>query len=240
MTWRLGANEWIYQRKRSGGAMGCYRASSAKTLPRKQNTRSHALCGFMGDTGRYNKTYPHGKIKTGAERKSKIRMSVIRKKGGQVVLQDIIAFLVGVIGLAINFTTMILIFPSKRSLRFTICTFVLFAACFYAVVYKFGYLIPGNGFLTGLAYLPILIWLFQGKLFQKTFAIFFIFFALILQVSLATLIGGAFSGDSNAEFVVYTVSLLLMHAAYIIWMWRYGRHIFARLFMSGSSAEWAI
>jgi len=148
--------------------------------------------------------------------------------------------IMGMIVLVINCITMILTFPGKRSLPFTIGVLLAFTVVFYAVLYLSGIILPDYGGLPGLAYLPVMVMLFSGKLLQKTFAYFLQFIFTSFQVAIAQTAGGFFAkfGD-NVSAIVSLVSLFIMLTAYVVIMLKSGRKLFVRLFEYGRDREWA-
>lgn len=156
-------------------------------------------------------------------------------------MNDIIIIGMGMAVLAINCTTMILTFPGKRSLPFTVGALVLFSIAFYSSLYFLGIIVPDKGGLPGLAYLPIMLLLFKGKLFQKVFAYFLQFLLTSFQVALAEAIGGFFTRfGGEVSFIVFHATLAILLTTYIIIMLKVGRNIFNKLFIHGRHAEWAL
>jgi hypothetical protein len=147
----------------------------------------------------------------------------------------------GMVVLAINCTTMILTFPGKRGLPFTIGALVLFTAAFYAVLYLTGMIVPDYGGLPGLLDLPVMILLFEGQFFHKVFAYFLQFLLTAFQVALAEAVSGFFARfGGEVSFVVFLSALAVLFTAYVSLMFKFGRRVFDRLFVYGRPAEWAL
>lgn len=154
---------------------------------------------------------------------------------------DMIMVAVGAGVLAINCTTMIITFPSKRSLGFTIAALLLFSAAFYTLLSVTVTVVPDKGGLPGLIYLPIMMALFEGRFFQKLFAYFLQFLFTAFQIALAEAIGGFFFRyGEKVSFVVFLLILFLLFTVYIVLVFKYGRRVFEKLFTYGRPAEWAL
>lgn len=154
-------------------------------------------------------------------------------------MNDIVMIIMSIAVLTINCTTMILTFPGKRSLPFTVSALVLFTIAFYSSLHFLGIIVPDNGGLPGLAYLPIMMLLFKGRLVHKVFAYFLQFLLTSFQITLAKTVSSIFIQHGERVYLtVFIVMLFFLFAVYITLVFKFGRHLFKRLFEYGQMKEW--
>jgi signal transduction histidine kinase len=142
-----------------------------------------------------------------------------------------------------NFSVVFLCLPRKKSLRFTVLVFgAAVAANFIAdiIIGHLGIDDPTKLFRAW-TYLPFIIYLFKGLVFQKVFAYF-------APMTLAgTLV---IPTEMLARFIMplgefwYWLAMLLIPTAvlltYVLLVRRFGRGLIERLFSYGSEKEWAL
>ena len=149
--------------------------------------------------------------------------------------------IISVIGLLINLATMFITFPAKRGYLFTIGILIPYTAAATALLHISGFLFARLPGLRGIIFLPVILWLFRGQIFQKTFAFFLQYFLTLLQSTLAMAVVELFvPRGGDAYYVIYTVILLIMFAGYITLVLKFGRRVFQRLFAGGQQSEWAL
>lgn len=161
----------------------------------------------------------------------------------------------GVVQLTINITTMFLTLPSKRSVRFSVLVLLTFTLTVFGTLFITGQINNDLVNLVGLIYLPVMLWLFKGQLFQKIFAFFLQYLLTTLQISLAvtavslltgnennaaTVVGLMANSENNADVIFVFILVMVMFAAYAVLMFKYGRLVFQKLFIHGHPAEWAL
>ena len=141
----------------------------------------------------------------------------------------------------INSAVIILTLRGKRGLLFTISMFALFTVLFFlALEFILGELAPVYGGLLGLAFLPLIILLFEGKTFHKAFAFSFQFLLTSLFGFLSLSISGLFMNrGGNLPAIILFILNFSMLAAYTVFMVKFGRRFFKKLFEHGSQREWA-
>ena len=111
-------------------------------------------------------------------------------------MRDIFTFdtfdILGAVMLAVNCVTMFLTFPTKRSVRFSAGFLSVFAVAFVTLAT----LVDVTGMetygLRGLFFLPVMLWLFRGQVFQKVFAFFLQYFLTVLQRAVASAVTAIF------------------------------------------------
>ena len=152
---------------------------------------------------------------------------------------DTILTIMGVIAIVVNLTAMLSAFSCRYSLPFTIGAFVLWGALFYAGLHFFGLLVPDNGALPALAFLPAVLLLLNGPCFQK---VFFFFQQLVLtafQFVLAETLSGLFIGyGGTVSFAVMIGCLCILFVSYVLCLYWFQNQFFAKLFAYGNSATW--
>lgn len=145
-------------------------------------------------------------------------------------------------GITILIITLILSLPRKRSLLVTIASFVMVLATLVAIDHFLGTTILANPPVPlGLAFMPLMIFLFKGNIFEK-------FFALFMQIFFSTAIG-LFTGMAYGFFIEYgtpqifimvILTVFLLYALYIILIFKFGKKVLNLLFGSGSKSEWVL
>jgi hypothetical protein len=155
---------------------------------------------------------------------------------------DVVQITTGAAFLAINLTMMCLIFPFRRSLKFTVSMLILYAAAFYAGLYlAFGTVVPNDGGLPALTALPVMILIFKGKPIQIVFAYFMQFFLTSFQVILSITVSSYFVRyGGSAPFIAFTVTLVCLMTVYAVCTFAFARRLFARLFAYGRPVEWRL
>ena len=154
----------------------------------------------------------------------------------------VVLSVIGIVTLATNITTMFLSLPRKYSLRFSIGIFAAAVAVFLVLI-NFSAIgaYPLALKLAGLIFLPIVILLFRGQLFQKIFAFFLQFQFVALCVAASDLLADCIVPREHeyAPFVRLIISLVLL-AGYLALVLKFGRRVFQRLFVDRRRREWAL
>lgn len=167
----------------------------------------------------------------------------------------ILLSILGTVQLTINISTMFLTLPAKRSVRFSIVLLLVFTLILFGTLFLTGLINNDLANLVGLVYLPIMLWLFKGHIFQKTFAFFLQYLLTTLQISVAVATVSLFSGNENSSatvvglmansaskteilFIFALISVLF--AVYTFLVIKYGRVVFQKLFIHGHPSEWLL
>lgn len=153
---------------------------------------------------------------------------------------DSVMMLARFLALAVNITTMFLCMRPKLGTRFTLG---VLAGCAVLVVVVTR--IAGlDGFIlnfNGLVFLPVVLLLFHGQVFQKVFAFFMQYQFSMLMISLADAITGLTVGyESPYTPAVMLALVMLLIGAYLTTVLRFGRRLFERLFVDGRRGEWMV
>ena len=140
--------------------------------------------------------------------------------------------------LIVNCATMYFIFPVRRSYLFSFCILALCTAVVVVIIRVMGDEMSG---LRGLLFLPVMLALFRGQIFQITFAFFLQYFITALIISLTSAIIAVFVpvGTEIYEIAGLIVTLML-YAGYITVLFAFGRRLIKKLFVDGRRGEWAL
>jgi sensor histidine kinase YesM len=134
---------------------------------------------------------------------------------------------------------MVLSFPGRYPLRYTILALTLYTAAFFSIV-LFTDTLEAYGGLRGLAFFPLFAWLLRGKFFQKLFAFFLPLMLSMLLFSLVEIIAKlCMEHGTNEYYKVLTAATLTVFAGYTFILIKLRRPLFSRLFELGGSLEWA-
>lgn len=157
-------------------------------------------------------------------------------------MTDTIAtLLIGIVILTINCTVLLITFPRKYSLAFSIGVLVLFSVSIYAYDFLTGNFGASYGGVRGALYVPLFIWLHKGEFFQKVFAIFLQLLIAMLQTHLVMAVVSLLMPDKdNIYYMVLVVTTIAVYAVYGVAMFKFGRRFMERLFESGRQAEWVL
>lgn len=149
--------------------------------------------------------------------------------------------ILGPIVLLSNITTMFFCFRPKRGMFFTVSVLAVYTVVIYALVFLLGTVNPALIRFSGLIFLPVMLWLFRGQIFQKVFA-FFMQYQLTAMLTHLTdaLIGLTIGYESPHALAVYFTLSLLILGIYMTLMVRFGRRFFQRMFAGGGHGEWVI
>ncbi len=151
---------------------------------------------------------------------------------------DSVMALARFVSLAVNITTMFLCMRPKRRMAYTLAVLTGFAALIGGITLLAGL----YGFIlniSGLLFLPVVLWLFQGQTFQKVFAFFMQYQFSALMISLADALTALTIGYKSlyAPTVMLALVILLI-GSYLTAVLRFGRRLFERLFVDGRRGEW--
>ncbi len=157
-----------------------------------------------------------------------------------MILDSAMPFL-GPAVLAVNITAMFLCMRPKRGMVFTICVIAAFTVAFHPLTIIMVEVNPPLTKFMGILYLPLMLSLFKGQIFQKVFAFMMPYQLGALPTHIADALIGITIGYENPHaIVIYTVLSVVMLAAYMTLMLRYGRHIIMRMFVEGRLVDWAL
>jgi hypothetical protein len=153
---------------------------------------------------------------------------------------DVLLVLIGISILITNGISLIIVLPRKFHLTVTISLFVAYSIAFFVALDFLGAIVPDNAGLPGLAFLPIVLFLFKGNLFQKIFAYFLFFILTSFLFAISEAISHLFIRyGENVPMFVFLIMLPVFLIVYIGFLYKTGRHFFKRLFELGTTKEWA-
>ena len=144
------------------------------------------------------------------------------------------------LALLVNITTMFLCMRAKRGKGYTLACLAGCAVLIVTVTRLAG--MQGDILnYSGLFFLPVVLWLFNGQTLQKVFAFFMQYLFTMQFISLADAITGMTTGyESNLAPVILLVLAVLLLGAYLTAVLLFGRRLFDRLFINGRPVEWGI
>ena len=143
--------------------------------------------------------------------------------------------------LILSYTCLIMALPCRYSLRFTVVVLALlsFAVFLFSRLTGLMSVVPPG--LIGILYIPVLIWLFKGMLFQKVFAVFFQLMLAAFQARLVEAVVSLFIPEQNERFnLTFLICTLVLYSIYAFLVYRYGRRFFESLYVHGQQWEWAL
>lgn len=147
----------------------------------------------------------------------------------------------GPVVLAANIMVIFFCLRPKRGILFTIA---VLAVCAVAVHFFTLFAVSVNPPLVrfgGIFFFPVMLSLFQGQTFQKLFAVVMPYQLGALPTHLADTLVGMTIGYENARALfMYMALSLVMLAAYVFLMLRFGRRLCERIFVEGRQTEWAL
>ncbi|MCL2801082.1 MAG: GHKL domain-containing protein [Treponema sp.] len=151
-----------------------------------------------------------------------------------------------VIMVCTNLIIMLLSLPRKKPLSFILLAcgaMIAVNAIADIFIAKHGFSETARNFLflRTLPYLPLIIWLFNGFIFQKMFAFFMqITLTSMLNIVIGTLVIGFMQYGEQVYFLSLMIISFIVFFVYVILVWRFGRQLLERLFAYGHSKEWAL
>ena len=149
-------------------------------------------------------------------------------------------FVISTAILVINCTSMVLSFPGRYRLRYTILVNVLCTAAFYAVILLSKSPLDSYGGVRGLVFFLMFLWLLKGGFFQKLFAFFLTYLlAMWLFTMTETILKLIMENPSGVYYAALTAVTLTVFSGYIAALFKFGRHFFKRLFELDRPLEWA-
>lgn len=145
----------------------------------------------------------------------------------------------------VNFTVMLITLPRRWKLGYTL---LAFAAVLLFIRFPVNTLFTSLGttgvfrsVLNGFVYLPFLLVLIRGQLFQKIFAYFMQMtlsaFQLLLVSGIAAIL---FPVGSDGYALFSFIALLVMYIGYITLMFIYGRRFVKKLFVDERPVVWGV
>lgn len=156
-------------------------------------------------------------------------------------MNEIIFLVLALVTLAVNITTTMFALQRKKGLPFTLLIFSIFTVFWAFSILLSDTLSQNYSGLRGFFYLPLVLWLFEGLFFQKLFSFAMMFLLTMLQASFAELITRLFVPYGSGEYVILVFGLtVVMYAIYLFVIIKYARRLFAKLFIQGRNAEWAL
>ncbi|MDR0946497.1 MAG: hypothetical protein LBM87_01940, partial [Ruminococcus sp.] len=142
-----------------------------------------------------------------------------------------------------NFSIMVICLQRRKSLLFTILVMAALVAANFAfdiALEIFGLVDPIKGYRS-LLYLPFMMYLFKGLIFQRVFG-FFVPMALTATVILpAEMIARNFTQFGEfwywfAMFAFPAAALLILN----LLIWRFGKNLMQKMFAYGTEKEWSL
>ncbi len=144
-----------------------------------------------------------------------------------------------------NIVAIYLCLRPKRRITFTLLVLLAYAVAVHGVLMillRFvGAISVFMGSLVGILFLPVFVFLFRGQVFQKVFAFFIAFQLSGLLTAFTEMLVGVTVGYQNprAQLVLLILSLLLLCVMMLL-LRMFGRPLFARVFIDGEHANWAL
>jgi signal transduction histidine kinase len=90
-------------------------------------------------------------------------------------------------------------------------------------------------------FIPLVLWGYKGKFFQKTYAMLLpMFLTISQQLFIEALLRFIIPYGTDTYWLIYLIAVLIISAVYIFAVLRFGRIFFDKLFMQGRNSEWAI
>jgi hypothetical protein len=154
---------------------------------------------------------------------------------------EIVSVIIRFLTLAINITTMILMFPRRYSWIVSLGSILLFTAAYTTLLPALALPSSINFGISGIAFLPLMMLLFRGMLLHIIFAFFLQYQFTLFQLTMAQKIIGEFLETGSPEYaatVFFTV--IVLYAGYVFLMFRFGRSLSERLFAQGRPSEWVL
>ena len=153
---------------------------------------------------------------------------------------NITRLVVGVMTLALNYSTMFLILDRNFGRLVSFVSPVLFSAAYYVCMYMIGLQNVDIRFI-GIAHLLVIVPLFKAQFFQKIFAFFLQMLVVGTQIFLSAVIAKFFVQAGGGNFNLFWILILLvMYSIYVILLHFFGRKLFRRMFIDGRHVEWAV
>ena len=150
-------------------------------------------------------------------------------------------FIMMLVMLSINYTTMFLSLPRRFSIPVSIAIPIAFTVVINLVLYKAAGIENMFGGPRGLVHFPVIILLFKGQFFQKLFAFFLQMMFTAVQSFFAGIIAGFFiPAESESYYLLRLILVCAMLMVYCVLIFFHGRHIFQKLFIHGRTSDWAL
>lgn len=140
-----------------------------------------------------------------------------------------------------NSVSMLLSFPGRFRLRYSIFAIILFTTGFYTILRLIHSPVQSFGGVRGLVFFLLFVWLLKGGIFQKLFAFFLPYLLTMWLYSFIEVLLVIFLERGTSLFYTILVSItLIVYAAYLAILIRFGRRLFRHLFELGHPTEWAV
>ena len=148
--------------------------------------------------------------------------------------------IIGFLALIIHRVSLLITFPRRFKLRFTIV--FLFLALLLTMLFRetAGADIGWNA-LTTLFNCALMCWLLKGSVYQIVFGFYFQYILIISPLYLAEAVAGIFLSPSHVNFslILFWV-MLIVYALFVIISVKYGRTLFEKLLKYGGRGEWGL
>ncbi|MCL2208879.1 MAG: GHKL domain-containing protein [Treponema sp.] len=152
---------------------------------------------------------------------------------------ELLSVVMGIATIVITAISFFICLPRKYSMTVTI---IAFAALFILLIVlnHFTGHINKLPLPNGWPYIPLVIILFNGHVYQKLFLLFSQLFMSLAIILFFSMIFGFFVPYGSAKiFFMMLAIVLLVSAGYIIFIFRFGRELLKKFFIGGSKSEWA-
>ncbi len=149
--------------------------------------------------------------------------------------------IIGPFVLIVNLGTMFFYMRPKRGNFFTLIMLVAFSVAVHFLMVFTGILDTDTELYIAVLFFPAIQWLFHGPALQKVFYCFMQHQITALETFVADLLVGVTIGYQNpyalALFLALSLILLGVHVAIVL---RFGRQLFARMFVDSRQIDWAL
>ena len=156
------------------------------------------------------------------------------------VIHELMSGVMALATITITSMSFIICLPRKFPIPVIIAAFVLLSAGLLLINQVTGH-INNLPVPNGWPYIPLIIFMFKGHVFQKLFLLFanfFISFSIIIFFSMT--FGFFVKYGSFQIFLMMTIAVFITFTIYIILMLKFGKQLLKRLFDSGSKKEWGL
>lgn len=155
-------------------------------------------------------------------------------------MNELIFMVVCATGITANIISMMIIFPRKKSLAFTITMFAAVSAALSGFL-TFTHTWGEFGGAMCIVYIPLFIFLFRGLLFQKLFAFFMLVLLAIWQLRLGIALAQIFAPRGSDDYSRLLFCIVMpFYIAYTVLIYLFGRKLFGKLFVHGRTIEWVL
>ncbi len=149
--------------------------------------------------------------------------------------------IIGPVVMVINVITMFLCLRPKFGIFFTISVYVVYAAVVHLLLVFTGTLDTPFMKVGGVLFLPVILLLFHGMVFQKVFAFFLPYqITALLTFITEALVGITIGYESPYALTMFLSLSLLLLGIHLTLVLRFLRRLLERMFVYGRRGEWAL